>query len=275
MAPAKNITATAAGFRAYWVAIVVFASLVLGGIVGRASAEDGQIRFQKIVDGLERRSFSWQPPSGGPAVEVHAFRVDPKTHRFRVVRAKDGLRDSVHSIARKSGLFLAVNASYFDENDKPLGLLIDQGKKIQGLRNVDWGVFQVSSAGEASIVHTRDYTYSKRIDAALQAGPRLVVDGKALKLKPQIARRTAVCVDARGRVVLLVTEGGVFLQDLAELLMKPAGRGGLECQNALNLDGGPSTQGTLVMGPESWDVYGGSAIPVVLGVQVVTRKGRP
>jgi len=248
--------------------IAVWVVIVAAGFLWQSAyAGDGQIHFKKVVDGLERRSFLWQPPSGGASQEVHAFRVDPRMHRFRVVSAAGAKRDTAHAIARSSGLFLAVNASYFDENDKPLGLLIDEGKERQSLRNVDWGVFQVSKSGEASIIHTRDYIKSLDTSAAVQAGPRLVVDGKALKLKPQIARRTAVCVDGRGLVVLLVTEGGVFLQDLAALLSQSEGAGGLGCRNALNLDGGPSTQGTFVMGSESWDVYGGTSVPVVLGVQ--------
>jgi len=257
---------------------VLRATLALGlvfCVLGDLSAGDGQIRFKSVVDGVERRSFKWQPPSGGMAVQIHAFRVDPRVHQFRVALAPSGTRDTVHSLARKNGLFLAVNASYFDENDKPLGLLIDKGVEKQGLRKVDWGVFSVDRSGKASIVHTRDYQGSPKISAAVQTGPRLVVAGKALKLKPQIARRTAVCVDGSGLVVFLIAEGGVFLQDLAELLRSSEGTGGLGCRDALNLDGGPSSQGTFVMGKDSWDVYGGTSVPVVLGVQVGKGEGKP
>ena len=200
-------------------------------------------------------------------MEIHAFRVDPRILRFRVVSATSGKRDTVRSITRQEGLILGVNASYFDEKERPLGLLIDKGKKIQKLRNVDWGVFQVTKAGAPTIVHARDYVVRPDTDAAVQAGPRLVVDGKVLKLKPQIARRTAVCVDRSERVVLVVTEGGLFLRDIAELMAKDVGSGGLGCKNALNLDGGPSTQAAFTLGTDSWDLYGGSSVPVVLGIQ--------
>ncbi len=227
-----------------------------------------ELRFERLADGLERRTLRWAPPgSGQSAVVVHAFRVDPKRFRFRVVRASDGKRDTVHAIARKADLVLAVNASFFDPKGRPLGLLVDRGRELQRLRKVDWGVFYTTSGGGAGIVHRRDFEAPEGIDAAVQSGPRLVVGGKPLDLKPQIARRTAVCVDTSGRVLLLVSESGMLLEDLAALLARPTGEGGLGCRDALNLDGGASTQATLLMPGSIWDLYGGSAVPVVLGIQ--------
>ena len=74
----------------------------------------------------------------------------------------------------------------------------------------------------------------------VQGLPRLLVGGKVQQLKPQVAERTAVC--AEGNVVVLVvstkTEATIFARFLAD----PPDKGGLGCWDALNLDGGPSTQ---------------------------------
>ena len=227
-----------------------------------------ELRFERLVQGLERRTIRWVPPgSGQSAVVLHAFRVDPKRFRFRVVSAKAAKRDTVHAMAREADLVLAVNASFFDPQGRPLGLIVDRGRQVQRLREIDWGVFYTNREGSAGIVHRRDFKAPDGLDAAVQSGPRLVVGGKPLDLKPQIARRTAVCVDSSGLVVLLVSENGMLLEDLAMLLSRPTGEGGLGCRDALNLDGGASTQAALLLPDSRWDLYGGSVVPVVLGIQ--------
>lgn len=228
---------------------------------------DGALRFHPLLEGLERRTFDWTSPDGADVVPVHAFRVDPRRFRFRVLRATGDRAATVHALARAGGLALAVNGSYFDPAGRPLGLLIDRGRQLQAVRAVDWGIFAVDAAGGARIVHASDWREGEQADAALQAGPRLVVDGKVLALKPQIARRTAVGVDAAGRVILMVTERGMLLADLAALLARPEGEGGLGCRDAMNLDGGPSTQASLFVAGASWDLFGRTGVPVALGVQ--------
>ncbi len=243
------------------------AGLLAAGLAfGRHSAHAKGLAFERLAEGLERRTFRWQSAQGMP-VRVHAFRVDTRIWRFRAVRAPAGGRDTVHAMARREGLALAVNASFFDQRGRPLGLIVDRGRQIQPVRKVDWGVFFADRAGRARIVHARDYRQSPEIDVAVQSGPRLVVSGRVLDLRPQLGRRTAVCVEDSGRVLLVVTEQGVLLQDFAELLARSPGKGGLGCRDALNLDGGKSTQATLFLPGALWDLYGGALIPVVLGVQ--------
>lgn len=230
------------------------------------SLQARELHFVPLLKGIEQRSFSFRPGSLSSPVKINAFRIDPKTYQFRVVKSESGM-DTVHRIARKEHLILAVNASFFTPEGKPLGLIIDQGQELQKLRPVDWGVFFITNDGQARIVHTSEFKGSEGIEVAVQSGPRLVVAGRPLKLKPQMARRTAVCVDARNRVLLVVTEQGILLQDFANILASPTGDGGLGCNFALNLDGGSSTQATHLLPPKPWDLYGTSMIPVALGIQ--------
>ena len=130
---------------------------------------------------------------------------------------------------------------------------------------MDWGVFYVTDDGTPRIVHTRDFVQRTNIVVAVQSGPRLVVDGAPLKLKPQIAKRSAVCLNASNQVTFIATERGLLLQDFANLLARPEGDGGFGCTFALNLDGGSSTQGILRSPRSPWHLIGGTQIPVALG----------
>src|SRR4029453_10375175 len=79
-----------------------------------------------------------------------------------------------------------------------------------------------------------------RTSKAAGGFPRLLVGGKVQQLKPQIAERTAVC--AEGNVVVLVVSTKAEATAFARFLADPPDKGGLGCWDALNLDGGPSTQ---------------------------------
>jgi hypothetical protein len=96
----------------------------------------------------------------------------------------------------------------------------------------------------------------------VQGLPRLVVDGKPTKLKPQTAARTAVCAGGARAVVVVTTPAQAL--DLAELLARPRDRGGFGCTDALNLDGGPSTQASVRLPGLNLDVPGGWGVPNAL-----------
>ncbi len=243
-----------------------FFLITTGMVIFVWSLQAKELHYESLLEGIEQRSFPYRANTFGGPVQINAFRINPKTYQFRAVTSRPKL-ETVHRIARKERLLLAVNASFFTPEGTPLGLIIDQGKEIQKLRKVDWGVFSITKDGVPRIVHTDEFKKDEKIDVAIQSGPRLVVSGRPLKLKPQIARRTAVCIDAQKRVVLIVTEQGILLQDFADLLATPTGEGGLGCQYALNLDGGSSTQATHLLPPKPWDLYGNAMIPVALGIQ--------
>jgi len=248
--------------------------VTIGMVIFILSVRADELTFSPLLEGIDQRSFNYRSGSIPSSIRLNAFRIDPKIYRFRAVTSPDGL-DTVHRMARRERLLLAVNASFFTPEGEPLGLLIDQGKELQKLRRVDWGVFFVTKDGKAKIVHTTEFKSDPNIETAIQSGPRLVVSNRPLKLKPQIGRRTAVCIDQEGRVLLIVTEQSMLLQNFAELLALSPGDGGLGCAYALNLDGGSSTQATHLLPPKPWDLYGTSMVPVALGIQHRSSKTQP
>jgi exopolysaccharide biosynthesis protein len=96
----------------------------------------------------------------------------------------------------------------------------------------------------------------------IQGIPRLVVDGKVPALKQQLAERSAAC--AEGSVVTLVVSTKAETTAFARFLADSSEKGGLGCVNALNLDGGSSTQLVVKLPGLELSLPGGWAVPNAL-----------
>lgn len=162
---------------------------------------------------------------------------------------------------------IATNASFFDEAGKTMGLAVDRGRSLGGRRLSRWAAFVVDG-GRARIVSGATLEDGLAHDLVVQGLPRLVVGGSVPRLKPQRAERTAVCVEDP-RVVLVVTTTRVDATEFARFLAAAPDAGGLGCRDALNFDGGSSTQLTAHWGAFEARVDGAWGVPNAL---VVTPK---
>ena len=206
----------------------------------------GDTPWTQRGNGLESRTFSWR------GVQVTAFRASPAR-----VEVASGATLDVSDWRRKKRARVAINGGYFDEAGRPLGLRVSAGKRSSRLRSANWGVFWIQT-GRAHLAHTRDFPATTRASQAMQCGPRLVVNGKATDLKPQWSRRSGIGIDRRGRVVLAVADGQLALEDWAQVF---ASNDGLGCRDALNLDGGPSTQISYSASKMRGEIAGGWPVP--------------
>jgi uncharacterized protein YigE (DUF2233 family) len=188
--------------------------------------------------------------------EAELLRFDLARFRAEVVVLGKDIPRTASALREETGAVAAVNGGFFDEDWRPLGLRISAGKTRVALRpRVDWGVL-VLRAARAQIVHSREFKADPAIEQAIQVGPRLVVDGQPLRLKPQASRRTAIALDREGRsLTLVVTRGATDAQHLAELLVS------LGFHSALMLDGGPSSQLSAACGELHLELRGGYAVP--------------
>jgi hypothetical protein len=207
-----------------------------------------------------------------PGVErLHLEEGDTELLRFDLARYRadvlvPGPRRPLTAAAARAGhhAALAVNGGFFDGEGRSLGLRVAAGKTVVPRRaKVDWGVLLVRE-GQASIVHSRDYVADAGVEAAIQVGPRILVDGHAT---PQNARRTAVALDKGGRsLTVVVTRASIAAAALAAALER------LGFESALMLDGGPSTQISAAVGSLSLEIPGLYAVPDVL---VIRTRDRP
>jgi Phosphodiester glycosidase len=232
-----------------------------------ARAEDPHASsWTALAPGLWYREWQIEAVAGEPELSGYVFRADPRVVHMTVLDARrDGRRLARARVLREeSNAYIVVNGGFFDEKARPLGLVVGDGRETSPLRKVDQGLFLISS-GKPVIQHARDPLPSP-IEAALQSGPRLIVNGRALRLKPQASRRTSVCLPGDGTVMIVVFPAPISLSNLAQNLVRPAADGGLGCWSALNLDGGPSTQLSVATAALNLEIEGGWGVPNGLAV---------
>lgn len=217
--------------------------------------------WQAVADGVEWREM--QIKGAGflnSDVEVSVLRLRPDRLHIGTGKLQDvqQWQESTHSVA-------VVNGGFFDEKNHSLGLRQSDGKEITHLRHADWGVFYIQH-GKARILHTKDFQNIDKsgISEAVQCGPRLVVDGHPTDLKEQWARRTGVGIDAAGNVLIAVCDNELSLRQWANFWASPQG---LQCRQALNLDGGGSTQLALNSPSVKTNIDGSWPVPDVLLVR--------
>jgi uncharacterized protein YigE (DUF2233 family) len=142
---------------------------------------------------------------------------------------------------RVDGALLAVNGGFFGVGGEPLGLAVTRGTTLSRIApQLSGGVLVVEDGG-ANLAESESFDAGSHPSFAIQCRPRLVVRGVANVKRDdgQRAERTALCARDGGRTVDAVIarspEGGPSLFALARYLARTG------CEDALNLDGGPST----------------------------------
>jgi uncharacterized protein YigE (DUF2233 family) len=102
------------------------------------------------------------------------------------------------------------------------------------------GIFYIA-AGRAAVAETRTFLKERpQADLATQSGPMLVINGRLHPLFDRATRslkaRNGVGVRADGKVIFAISQGEVSFDAFARLF-----RDGLNCPNALFLDGGSAS----------------------------------
>ncbi|MCA0404231.1 MAG: phosphodiester glycosidase family protein [Proteobacteria bacterium] len=193
-----------------------------------------------------------------PWSHLHAFRIDLKKNDLSLVSAKDLSLDhaSVDKYADFSKALLAINGGFFDDNYKPLGLRIYNKRKKNPLKNISWwGVFYIKN--QKPYLSTIRQFNANQVDFAIQSGPRLLINNRIPPLKPGRAERSALGITPDGKVIILVTDNApISTTELAQLMKAEP----LHCENALNLDGGSSSQLSARIGSFELNVHGFSNV---------------
>ena len=227
--------------------------------------------WQPLSQGLQYAILS--PPNINFWGKIYAFQIDPQFYRLELALAEDH-KSSVTSVRQFVLLhqaLLGINGGFFTPELKPIGLRITQGKIRQQLKPTSWwGVFYTRE-GEPYITAQQQFHHDQEINFAIQGGPRLLINGIIPKLKPGVAERTAVCITQQQKIVFIATERApMTTAELATMLRTPEKDNGLNCVDALNLDGGSSTQLYANIGNFELDIPGLS--PITDAVLVLPKQ---
>lgn len=244
----------------------VLAVLLAGAALSPVSAEPP--RFSPVAPGIAHAAFKVRPADAEP-FSGHAFRIDLEVAELRLIPAGDPpLRRTVEQIVAPYPVVVAANASFFDKEGRAMGLAVDEGRIMVPSNRRAWGALVVDGT-QGRIMLGADIQDPLGHRLIVQGIPRLVVGERVLRLKPQIAERTAVC--AGGNIVVLVVSTRVEATAFARFLADLPDRGGLGCSDALNLDGGPSTQLLVKLPGLALSLPGGWGVPNAL----VVVPGKP
>ena len=172
---------------------------------------------------------------------IHVFKINLKQYRFELVQHHQTEQHfpTIHQYAAYQNSLLTFNGGFFDKKQHPLGLRISNHHQLNPFKSISWwGVFYIEH-GKPYIKSARHFHKNSNIEFAIQSGPRLLVDGHIPSLHPGYAERTVLCILPNQEVAVVITQYyPASLTHLARILQKAP----LHCQQAINLDGGSSTQ---------------------------------
>jgi hypothetical protein len=228
------------------IAIALAAAAIAGLLALRAPTPPALARALPRATKSAARAGAAITPEETSVADDDAFRllvfpVRLAGARFDVIDV--GMKTDLDRVLADTGASLVVNGGFFDEAERPEGLVVVAGETISPRSDTLGGGVIAVTGGRASLAKAEAYSLAPGTDFAIQARPRLVVDGESVIVKDngQIAERTALCARDGGRELeVIVARGehpgrGPTLALLADMLVS---RG---CTSALNLDGGPST----------------------------------
>lgn len=200
-------------------------------------------QWQTLAPGLSYTQIYATP--GFPLGAIHAFKINLADYHLQLAftNTLNHPLVVVKDLVMYNNAVIGINGGFFSPEIQPLGLRIKDGQQISPIKHISWwGIFYIKN-NRPYIIPQSQYQSSKHISFAVESGPRLVVDGQIPALKAGWSFRSALGITPKGEVIIAVTDRvPITTKMFATILRKPEAKGGLNCVNALNLDGGSSSQ---------------------------------
>ncbi|MGD9124157.1 MAG: phosphodiester glycosidase family protein [Desulfarculaceae bacterium] len=255
--------------KAVWFWGLLFLLLSLGPFSISAAADKAEIKWRQLLPGMEFGFLDAEATVRTGSSRVAVLRVDPRRFRFRVLAARPGSRGhDAGQWRQKTGALAVVNAGQYDADHNYLGLLVYNGKVQGRLASRQDGLF-VSDPDDpflppARVIDLRYTAFDLLRSPYRQAAQSLMLLDRfgqiRVRRSPRIANRTALAQDVSGRILIMTTEGGHTLWELAGYLKKA----GLKLREVMCMDGGREAQLDLEAGGFSYKQYGEPPSPADL-----------
>lgn len=248
-------------------------------------AEQTQLVWENLAPGMQMANYSVPDPNSMISPEIILLKVNPELFHFDIAMANDlgKERTDVKALCKHTASVACINANFFDTQGKPLGLIVRNNHLVQKIQmggNLLTGVFLLENS-VPKIVHRSSFRWRKGIQLAVQSGPRLVSDGKPLKLSASssASRRSGIAITNGGHIILFASRvrfPGITLHQIQRMLLDLGtpqldDNPDLQVLEALNFDGGSSSQFYLGLPHQYLNrtqkdllVTGGENVPVAL-----------
>lgn len=206
---------------------------------------------------------------------ITALKLSQGKVRFSIEQQDNSKGERAGSVLNRTNAFIVINGGFFGERVEgdlyPVGKLIDDGNILSAPWIGQGGYLAIDGSGNIQIFSSQSLIPEDVVEA-VQSRPVLMEPGRRWAMNSngnEPDRRTLLCKLANGDIVLmLVTGGGLTLFEAGWLFRSPAWGGFFDCDSAIALDGGSSTQMSIT-GYGDLDISGLTAVQNFL---VITKK---
>ena len=201
------------------------------------------LKFEKVSSGIS--ALKALAPNG---VELIVLRLKPTKFQFYLALPDNRSGEWVEDIGKRKNAQIVFNGGFFSIDKRghknPVGLLAKGKVKYSSAWKKSGGYLYIRD-GNISIVPTKGNPVPVG-DWVLQSKPVLIEPGGkwAMNTNKAIAKkRTIVCMDGDGDLIIMAIVGGGLSLYEAGWLMRDTSVGGyFGCNSAIAMDGGGSTQ---------------------------------
>ena len=224
----------------------------------------------------EYKDYKWQKINSDISLlkyeDLVLFKTSLRDYRVSVVVNQENILAgySADDLIKDKTYELVINANFFDKYNKPLGLIIKDGQEFNKIHKggeVLTGIF----AFENKKLKINDRKNKVSFANAIQAGPRLLINHSKVSLTngEKEAPRTGICIDSHNNLIIFSTleSKEISLNRLQSILASKL----INCRNAMNLDGGQSSQlsAKIKTTNDDYFIYSNNnplKVPVLLGL---------
>ena len=249
-----------------------------------------RLKWNKLRDGVEFTLLRGDPWCRRGSSEIAVMRLDPASVRLRVLHCSGQPERAPLSIVewqRRTAAIGVFNAGQYYPDFSYMGLLVSDGRSVSTRLHPRFKAALVATPGDGGrIAHVLDLDRHP-LDPAFPgwrdvAQSFMLFDGPGeprVRRTDQVANRTVVGEDRRGRIVVITSEGGYTLWDFARLLQ----RAPLDLTLAMGMDGGYEAELCVSAGAFHYASFGqwkgagdvstapGATVPLPAVVAVLTE----
>ena len=221
---------------------VLAAAIVAAVLLSRTS---GTPRFRELQPGMEFAMFRGEPYCRMGLSEIAVLRLDPRQvrlHMSHYTQLAERLPLDILEWERRSGALAVFNAGQYYPDYSYMGLFVSDGEAVSSRLHSEFKAALVASprsGGPGARVLDLDEHPIRADELPWRevAQSFMLFDGEGsirVRKSGQVAYRTVVGEDEQGRILVIATEGGYTLYELAGLLKTlPLG-----LRHAMSMDGG-------------------------------------
>jgi len=224
----------------------VVAVIVAAFVIARQSQ---QPRWRVVSPGLEFATVSGEPYCRRGSSHVAVLRIDHGRLPLRVLHyTRQPEREPLTLIEwqKRTGALAVFNAGQYYPDHSYMGLLVSDGETVSRRMHPNFRAALVAApergGREARVLDLERDTLDAKQPRWREVAQSFMLFDRAGEVRVRrsdlVANRTVVAEDRRGRIVVVVTEGGYTLADLARLLRE----GPLHLTHAMAMDGGYEAQ---------------------------------